>query len=204
MFVSPVLCTWLENFVRSFESAEPAERSAEKPSANVLFFRCAGVLRVLRVLSFLVFSFRGPSARYSASCCKIVVFILCVPCYLFWLNMELETCNFVKHDDWDWSDPRTLGVASPPLSGSRPLLASAGLLVGGQLAVVKSRLRSLDVVCHCGGTGDRGSLFAPQSSCLGSSRRQGSYLPSGKVLAEHAVSRERWGADTHDHKLTTY
>ena len=29
------------------------------------------------------------------------------------------------------------------------------------------------VACHCGGTGDRG-LFAPQSSCPGSSWRQGS------------------------------
>ena len=33
----------------------------------------------------------------------------------------------MKHDDWDWSDPRTLlGVPSPPLSGSRPLLAVSG------------------------------------------------------------------------------
>ena len=32
------------------------------------------------------------------------------------------------------------------------------------------------VACHCGGTGDRG-LFAPWSSCPGSSWRQGSHLP---------------------------
>ena len=32
------------------------------------------------------------------------------------------------------------------------------------------------VACHCGGTGDRG-LFAPQSTCPGSSWRQGSHLP---------------------------
>ena len=41
----------------------------------------------------------------------------------------------MKHDDWDWSDPwALLSVPSPPLSGSRPLLPSAGLLVGGKLA----------------------------------------------------------------------
>ena len=46
--------------------------------------------------------------------------------------------------------------------------------------VVKSHLGSSDVVCHCGGTGDRG-LFAPQSFCPGSSRRQGSHLPYTSV-----------------------
>ena len=35
-------------------------------------------------------------------------------------------------------------------------------------------------VCRCGGTG-LGSLFAPQSSCAGSSQRQGSHLPYNSV-----------------------
>ena len=46
-------------------------------------------------------------------------------------------------------------------SEGRPLLAVSGWCV---------------VVCHCGGTGDRG-LFAPQSTCPGSSWRQESHLP---------------------------
>ena len=44
------------------------------------------------------------------------------------------------------------------------------------LRVVKSHLGSPDVVCHCGGTWDRG-LFAPQSTYPGSSWRQGSHMP---------------------------
>ena len=52
--------------------------------------------------------------------------------------------------------------------------------------VVKSHLGSSDVVCHCGGTGDRG-LFAPQSSCPGSSRRQGSHLPCTSVGLLHST-----------------
>ena len=79
--------------------------------------------------------------------------------------------------------------------------------------VVKSHLGSPDVVCHCGGTGDRG-LFAPQSSCPGSSRRQGvtpavhlrgpaplaaspAQPVSESVLAGLIVSIWAWGADTH-------
>ena len=43
-----------------------------------------------------------------------------------------------------------------------------------------SHLGSPEVVCHCGGIGDR-VLFAPQSPCPGSSRRKGSHLPYTSV-----------------------
>ena len=130
-----------------------------------------------------MFSFRGPSARCYVFWCKIVAFILRVPSrplLPFWaehafltLFQSWGTCNFVKHDDWDWSDPRTLlGVPSPPSFGKPPTAGCQRVFSWvASLCVVKSHLGSPDVVCHCGGTGDRG-LFAPQSSCPGSSRRQ--------------------------------
>ena len=85
-------------------------------------------------------------------------------------------------DDWCWSDPgNLLGVPSTPLSEGRPLLAVNGSSRGvASLRVVKSHLGSPDVVCHCGCTGDRG-LFAPQSTCPGTSRRQVSHLPYTSV-----------------------
>ena len=70
-----------------------------------------------------------------------------------------------------------LGVTSLPLSEGCPLLAVSGSSRGwASSRVVKSHLGSPDVVCHCGGTGDRG-LFAPQSSCPVSSWRHVSHLP---------------------------
>ena len=95
----------------------------------------------------------------------------------------------------------------------RPLLAVSGSSRGWPACLSSSRMWSAIA-------GDRG-LFAPQSSCPGSSRRQGSHLPYTsmglllssqpdatrrrvwKVLAEFAVSSWEWGADTHARKLVT-
>ena len=116
------------------ESAE----LAEKPNQKTIRFFTVLQARHRSACVFLggVFSFRGPSARCSVFWCNIVAFILRVPfaslaTLFFWTEHAflaffrgLGTCNFVKHDDWDWSDPRTLlGVPSQPLSGGRPLLA---------------------------------------------------------------------------------
>ena len=69
-----------------------------------------------------------------------------------------------------------------PFLVSRYLLfREDGLVVGGQRAVVESRLGRPDVVCNWRGTGDPG-LFAPHSSCPGSSRSQGSHLPCASVV----------------------
>ena len=87
--------------------------------------------------------------------------------------------------------------------------------------VVKAHLGSPDVVCHCGGTGDRG-LFAPQSS-LSRVLTEAGVTPavqfrgpaplaaspaqpvSESVLAGLTVSIWAWGADTHARtKLTAY
>ena len=54
----------------------------------------------------------------------------------------------------------------------RPLAVSGSSRGWPACCVVKSHLGCSDVVCHCGGAGNRG-LFAPQSSCPGSSWRQG-------------------------------
>ena len=53
----------------------PAERQNEKASVFLPF----GTRGTSRVCFFLVFSFRGPSARYSVFWCKIVAFIVRVP-----------------------------------------------------------------------------------------------------------------------------
>ena len=84
------------------------------------------------MLSFLVFSFRGPSARYSVVCCKIVAFLPCASLATFvWGGTcmfspfsELATYNFVNHDDCDWSEPQdtswcpvTSSFGEPPTAG---------------------------------------------------------------------------------------
>ena len=73
---------------------------------------------------------------------------------------------------WDpsWC-PVTPSFGGPPAAGRQRVFSWVA-----SSRVVKSHLGSPDVVCHCRGTGDRG-LFAPQSSCPGSSRRQESHLP---------------------------
>ena len=118
---------------------------------------------------------------------------------------ELGACNFVKHDDWDWSDPRTLlAVPSPLLSVSSPLRvfswrpACCRQVTPGKLG------------CGLPLRGHRGpdNLFAPQSLLSGVLKEAGvtpavhlcgpaplAASPtqpvgeSGKVLAELAVSR---------------
>ena len=50
-----------------------------------------------------------------------------------------------------------LGVPSPLFRGAARCWPSAGLLVGGQLVRPQVTPGSPDVVCHCGGTGDRGT-----------------------------------------------
>ena len=71
--------------------------------------------------------------------------------------------------------PVTPSFGGPPAAGRQRVFSWEA-----SSRVVKSHLGSPDVVCHCGGTGDRG-LFAPQSSCPRSSRRQGSHLPYTSV-----------------------
>ena len=69
----------------------------------------------------------------------------------------------MKHDDWDWSDPRTLlGVPSLPLSGGR-CWPSASLLVGGQLAVVNHtwEARMWSATAGVQGTGAGCSRLSP-------------------------------------------
>ena len=108
----------------------------------------------------------------------------------------------MKHDDCDWSVSR-----HPLLRGAAHCWPSAGLLVCGQLAVVKSHLGNSDVVCRCGGTGDRDVVcsrlsspvlgpqagVAPAVHLLGPDPLAASPTQpegeSGEVLAELAVSR---------------
>ena len=159
--------------------------SGETIRERSVFFLCGGVACV----EFFGVFLRGPPARCSVFLLQNRCFypvrplppFFCAEHAFLALFSEPGTCNCVKHDDWDWSDPRTLlGVPSPPLSRSRRW-PSAGLLVGGRLAVVMSHVVNSDVVCRCGDRGDRGSLFASQSSCPGSSRRHGSHLPYTSV-----------------------
>ena len=86
---------------------------------------------------------------------------------------ELGTCNFCE--------AQRLGVVIPQYPSWCPVTLSFGepSTAGRQLIFswvassrgVKSHLGNSDVVCRCGCTGE--GLFAPQSSCPGSSRRQG-------------------------------
>ena len=82
--------------------------------------------------------------------------------------------GLVRPRDPCWC-PVTPSFGGPPAAGRQRVFSWVA-----SSRVVKSHLGSPDVVCHCGSTGDRG-LFAPQSSCPGSSRRQGSYLPYTSV-----------------------
>ena len=82
--------------------------------------------------------------------------------------------GLVRPRDPSWC-PVTPSFGGPPAAGRQRVFSWVA-----RSRVVKSHLGSPDVVCHCGGTGDRG-LFAPQSSCPGSSRRQGSHLPYTSV-----------------------
>ena len=82
--------------------------------------------------------------------------------------------GLVRPRDPSWC-PVTPSFGGPPAAGRQRVFSWVA-----SSRVVKSHLGSPDVVCHCGGTGDRG-LFAPQSSCPGSSRRQGSHLPYTSV-----------------------
>ena len=70
-------------------------------------------------------------------------------------------------------------VSRHPLSEGRPLLAVSGVFVGASSLCRRMFSGKCVVVCHCGGTEDRG-LFAPQSTCprvLVEAWRQGSHLP---------------------------
>ena len=82
--------------------------------------------------------------------------------------------GLVKPRDPSWC-PVTPSFGGPPAAGRQRVFSWVA-----SSRVVKSHLGGPDVVCHCGGTGDRG-LFAPQSFCPGSSRRQGSHLPYTSV-----------------------
>ena len=82
--------------------------------------------------------------------------------------------GLVKPRDPSWC-PVTPSFGGPPAAGRQQVFSWVA-----RSRVVKSHLGGPDVVCHCGGTRDRG-LFAPQSSCPGSSRRQGSHLPCTSV-----------------------
>ena len=82
--------------------------------------------------------------------------------------------GLVRPRDPSWC-PVTPSFEEPPAAGRQRVFSWVA-----SSRVVKSHLGSPDVVCHCGGTGDRG-LFAPQSSCPGYSRRQGSHLPYTSV-----------------------
>ena len=82
--------------------------------------------------------------------------------------------GLVRPRDPSWC-PVTPSFGGPPAAGRQRVFSWVA-----RSRVVKSHLGSPDVVCHCGGTGDRG-LFAPQSSCPGPSRRQGSHLPYTSV-----------------------
>ena len=128
----------------------------------------------------------------------------------------------MNHDDWDWSDPRTLlGVPSPPLSGSHPLLAVSGSSRGWPACVSSShtweaRMWSV-IAVHKGPGPVRASVLlspvlaeagvTPAVHLHGPARLAASptqpVSESGKVLAELAVSRA-WGAVTYARKLTTY
>ena len=63
---------FLEKNPQKLSRPRPAERQNEKASVFLPF-------GTIRVCFFFVFSFRGPSARYSVFWCKIVAFILRVP-----------------------------------------------------------------------------------------------------------------------------
>ena len=81
--------------------------------------------------------------------------------------------------------PVTPSFWGPPTAGRQRVFSWVA-----SSRVVKSHLGSPDVVCHCGSTGDR-SLFAPQISCPGSSRRQGSHLPytsTGLLRQQHHIT----------------
>ena len=70
--------------------------------------------------------------------------------------------------------PRDL-VPSPSLGGP-PAAGRQRVFVGASSLCRRAYPGWCVVACHCGGTGDRG-LFAPQSTCPGSSWKQGSHLP---------------------------
>ena len=181
----------------------------------------------IRVCVFLVFSFRGPSARYSVFWCRIVAFILRVPSRpLLILSRfsELGTCNFVKHDEWDWSDPKTLlGVLSPPLSGGRPLLAvnrsSRGWPACCRQATPGKLGCGLPLRGHSGpGQSVRASVLlsrvlteagvTPAKNLRGPAPLAASPTqPVSEVWQGTCRTRcvqGTWGADTHARKLTTY
>ena len=68
-------------------------------------------------------------------------------------------------------------VPSPPSSEGRPLLAVSGSSWGPARVSSSHTWEARMWSAFAGGTDYRSSLFAPQSSCPGSSWRQGSHLP---------------------------
>ena len=155
---------------------------------------------VAYVQFLLVFPFRAIGARLF--CCRIVAFVLCVPCCLFGLNMhfspfsELGTCYFVNHDDRDWSDPRTLlGVPSLPLSGSRPLLAVSASSRGWPARVSSSHTwgaQMWSAVAGAQGTGACSRLSPPVPGVHGGRGRTCRTPPQACSVSSQAnASRKR-------------
>ena len=98
--------------------------SGETIRERSVFLTRGGVARVEFVWCF-------PSAGHLRAtlffCCKNRCFYARRPWLLFLAEhaffspfSELGTCNFVKHDDWDWSDPRTFLVSRHPSFGEPP------------------------------------------------------------------------------------
>ena len=116
---------------RLLSQVESAEL-AEKPNQKQFVFDCFCTRGTIRVCFFRCF----PSAGHLRAALFFLVQNRCfypkrpfasLATFLDWTCTfcpfpELGTCIFVNHDDWDWSDPRTLlGVPSPPsLSGGPP------------------------------------------------------------------------------------
>ena len=180
--------------------------------------------------TFLVFSFRGPSARHFFFLVQNYPACPFASLATFWAEHAfsaffsgLGTCNFVKHDDWDWSEPwALLSVPSPPLLGSRPLLAVsrsswvASLLssshtwevrmwsavVGAQGTVAVCSRLSPPVPGPHGGRGR--TCFTPPWACSVSRKSDAT-----RTLVWQGTCRTRsvqgtWGADTHARKSTTH
>ena len=92
---------------------------------------------------------------------------------------------FVWHDDCNWSNTwALLIVPSPPLSGSRPLLPSAGLLVGGQLACCQVTPGKLGC---CPPRGQRG--LEPRETRVQKTRRN----PEGKFKGTKSANKGATG-----------
>ena len=133
--------------------------------------------------------------------CVLLCFLFKNRCFypvrIFSLFQSWKNAIFVKHDDWDWSDPRTIvGVPSPSSFGEPPTAARQRVfsLVASLLSTShtwESRVWS----AVAGAQRGPDSLFAPQSSCPGSSRRQGSHLPYTSVglLRKPEVRRNTYG-----------